>query len=81
MLVGYTICPRYVLARLVGTLRFQENSTATMARLMGKFGIVDRAAAMNASTEAFYDNRFVDEVKAVRIFERALEVVGWKQRA
>jgi len=45
-----------------------------MARLMGKFGIVDRSAAMNASTEAFHDNRFVDEVKAVRIFERALEV-------
>jgi len=45
-----------------------------VALLIGKFGIVDRAAAMNASTEAFHDNRFVDEVKAVRIFERALEV-------
>jgi hypothetical protein len=63
MLVGYTNLPSIRLARLVGTLRFQENPTATMARLMGKFGIVDRAAAMNASPEAFHDNRFVDEAK------------------
>lgn len=74
MLVDYTNLSWTPLARLVGTLRFQENSNATVALLMGKFGIVDRAAAMNASTEAFHDNRFVDEVKAVRIFERALEV-------
>ena len=74
MLVDYTNLPRTPLARLVGTLRFQENPIAPMARLIVKFGIVDRAAAMNASTEAFHDNRFVDEVKAVRIFERALEV-------
>jgi hypothetical protein len=49
MLVDYTNLPRTPLARLVGTLRFQENPNATVALLMGKFGIVDRAAAMNAS--------------------------------
>ena len=63
MLVDYTNLPWTPLARLVGTLRFQENPNATVALLMGKFGIVDRAAAMNASTEAFHDSRFVDEVK------------------
>ena len=66
MLVDYTNLPWTPLARLVGTLRFQENPNATVALLMGKFGIVDRAAAMNASTEAFHDSSFVDEVKAVR---------------
>ena len=36
---------------------------ATMAHLMGEFGIVDRAAVANTPTEAFYDNSYVDEVK------------------
>jgi hypothetical protein len=34
-----------------------------MARLMGEFGIVDRAAIANTTTEAFYDNSYVDEIK------------------
>jgi len=38
-----------------------------MARLIGKLGIVDRAAAMNASTEAFHDNRFVGRLRAARL--------------
>jgi len=63
MLVDYTNLPWTPLARLVGTLRFQENPIAPMARLIGKFGIVDRATAMNASTDAFHDSSFVDEVK------------------
>jgi hypothetical protein len=34
-----------------------------MARLMGEFGIVDRAAVANTPTESFYDNSYVDEIK------------------
>jgi hypothetical protein len=51
MLVGYTNMPSTRLPRLVGILPFQENPIATMARLMVKFGIVERAAAIHASTK------------------------------
>ena len=40
-----------------------REAIASMARLMGEFGIVDRAATANTPPEAFYDNSFVDEVK------------------
>jgi len=40
-----------------------REAIGSMARLMGEFGIVDRAAVANAPTEAFYDNSYVDEIK------------------
>ena len=30
---------------------------------MGEFGIVDRVAVASTSTEAFYDNSYVEEIK------------------
>jgi hypothetical protein len=40
-----------------------REAIASMARLMGEFGIVDRALVAGTPTEAFYDNSYVDEIK------------------
>ena len=40
-----------------------REAIASMARLMGEFGIVDRALVATTPTEAFYDNSYVDEIK------------------
>ena len=55
--------PATRLSRLVGILPIPRESVATIARLMVKFGIVERAAAINISAEAFHENSFVDAVK------------------
>jgi hypothetical protein len=34
-----------------------------MARLMGDFGLADRAAVNSTPVEVFYDNSYVDEIK------------------
>jgi hypothetical protein len=34
-----------------------------MARLMGEFGIVDRALVASTPTETLYDNSYVEEIK------------------
>jgi hypothetical protein len=40
-----------------------RDAVVAMARLMGEFGIVDRASVASTPPEAFYDNSFVDEVR------------------
>jgi ABC-type nitrate/sulfonate/bicarbonate transport system substrate-binding protein len=40
-----------------------KEAIGSMARLMGEFGIVDRVAVASTSTEAFYDNSYVEEIK------------------
>jgi ABC-type nitrate/sulfonate/bicarbonate transport system substrate-binding protein len=40
-----------------------REAIGSMARLMGEFGIVDRALVASTPTEAFYDNSYVDEIK------------------
>jgi ABC-type nitrate/sulfonate/bicarbonate transport system substrate-binding protein len=46
-----------------------REAIGSMARLMGEFGIVDRAAVANTPTEAFYDNSYVDEIKQSGFFK------------
>jgi len=46
-----------------------REAIGSMARLMGEFGIVDRAAVANTATEAFYDNSYVDEIKQSGFFK------------
>ena len=40
-----------------------RDAVVNMARLMGEFGLVDRAVAANTPPEAYYDNSYVDELK------------------
>lgn len=40
-----------------------RDAVANMARLMGEFGLVDKAQAANTPPEAYYDNSYVDELK------------------
>jgi NitT/TauT family transport system substrate-binding protein len=40
-----------------------REAIVNMARLMGEFGIADRAAVTATPAEAFFDNSYVDEVK------------------
>ena len=40
-----------------------RDAMVAMARLMGEFGIVDRASVANTPPEAFFDNSYVDEIK------------------
>jgi predicted nucleotidyltransferase component of viral defense system len=46
-----------------------REAIGSMARLMGEFGIIDRAAVANTATEAFYDNSYVDEIKRSGFFK------------
>jgi hypothetical protein len=40
-----------------------RDAILNMARLMGDFGIADRAAVNSTPPDAFYDNSYVDEIK------------------
>lgn len=46
-----------------------RDAMITMARLMGEFGIVDRASVTNTPPEAYYDNSYVDELKQSGFFK------------
>ena len=40
-----------------------REAIVNMARLMGEFGIVEKAAVGTTPADAYYDNSYVDEVK------------------
>jgi hypothetical protein len=43
-------------------------------RLMGELGLVDRSAAMSTPAKAYYDNSYIEEISAVGVSKRAVEV-------